>query len=162
MKGKLLIYLGFCFLPQVVMGGETERRQLAEEIMNAQGLPEQIAEVQTRFTQAASGEVEGLELGEEHKKLAQKERKAVLEELARELDWTSIKDGIVDIYASEYTEKELLEIRDFLVSPAGKKYREKIPLIKDRINGLAREKMLTALPEILIRASKRLAEKNDK
>lgn len=159
---NLTLLLVILLFPVGVWAGETERRQLAGEIMDAQGLPQQVAELQARFTRAALGEVEGLDLGEEQKAFAKELRSAVLDELAREIDWASIKGDIADIYVREYSEAELRQIRDFLTSPAGKKYRDKIPLIKEHITALTREKMLKAMPEILARVSKHLLEKSQK
>lgn len=154
-----ILFLLMFFLCSQAAAGQPECRQLAEEIVEAQELSQQIAELQTRFTQAALGEVEGLSLDSGQKALAKELRGTVLAELVKTINWTSIKDDIVGIYVSEYSEAELRQIRDFLVSPAGKKYREKIPLIKERISVVARERMLRAMPEILTKVSRQLLEK---
>jgi hypothetical protein len=157
---KTLLFLLVWIFPLGASAGELERRQFAEEILRAQGLPEQIADLQTRFTTAALGEVEGLDLNDEQKALAREARSAVLAELAAKIDWGAIKEDIIGLYASEYSEAELRQIRDFLTSTAGRKYREKIPLVKDRINAIAREKMLTAMPGVLARVAKSMVEAN--
>lgn len=158
----LLVLVCVFLLPWMVSAGDMAQRQLAEEIMDVQELPQQVADLQARFTQAALGDVEGTAFDDEQKVLAKEVRRVILEELANKIDWASIKSDIVDIYVSEYTEAELRHIRDFLVSPAGKKYRDKIPLIKDQINARARDRVLKAMPEILIRTSKRLLENSKK
>lgn len=155
---KALLLLALLLLFREAAAGQSGHRQLAAEIIESQELSRQIAELQARFSQAALNDVEDLELEPGQKAMAKEARGAVLAELAKTIDWNSLRDEVVGIYVSEYSEAELRQIRDFLVSPAGKKYREKIPLIKERINAVARERMTNALPEIMVRVSRQLLE----
>ena len=59
-------------------------------------------------------------------------RAVMLKFLEKHMSYKSIKQDLIDIYAAEFNEVELSEMRKFYETPTGKKAIEKMPLLMSK------------------------------
>lgn len=87
---------------------------------------------------------------------APESRKAVLEryqtkadaELDKAIGWAKLKPEMVDLYAAEFSEKELAELIEFYQSPLGSKVLTKLPQLNAHSARLTQAKLEGAVPHV--------------
>jgi hypothetical protein len=87
---------------------------------------------------------------------APESRKAVLEryqtkadaELDKAIGWDKLKPEMVDLYAAEFSEKELAELIAFYQSPLGGKVLTKLPQLNAHSARLTQAKLEGAVPHV--------------
>jgi len=87
---------------------------------------------------------------------APESRKAVLEryqtkadaELDKAIGWGKLKPEMVDLYAAEFSEKELAELIAFYQSPLGSKVLTKLPQLNAHSARLTQAKLEGAVPHV--------------
>ncbi|MFL6527275.1 MAG: DUF2059 domain-containing protein [Chthoniobacterales bacterium] len=67
---------------------------------------------------------------------------------AKYMSWQSLKDDIIGIYASEFTEAEMNEMNRFYQTPVGKKALQKTPLLLAKGAELGQKRVQEHLPEL--------------
>lgn len=60
--------------------------------------------------------------------------------IQKELDWTSFRDSVINVYANNFNEAELKAIVAFYKSPAGRKIIKQNDIINNSLNRLFRER----------------------
>ena len=68
--------------------------------------------------------------------------------LSKYMSWASMKDDMVTIYTSEFTEQELKDLTAFYKTPLGKKTVEKMPQLMSKGAELSQKRMQEHLPEL--------------
>ena len=68
--------------------------------------------------------------------------------LNKYMSWASMKDDMVGIYVSEFTEQELKELIAFYQTPVGKKTVAKMPLLMVKGAELSQKRMQDHMPEL--------------
>jgi hypothetical protein len=64
------------------------------------------------------------------------------------MSWSSLKGEMAEIYAREYTEAELLDIKRFYESPTGRKAAAKMPMLMQKGMELGQRRVQEHLPEL--------------
>ncbi|WP_185816851.1 DUF2059 domain-containing protein [Hymenobacter metallilatus] len=64
------------------------------------------------------------------------------------MSWASLKDELVQIYAQEFTEKELKELTKFYLTPIGRKTIEKMPQLMVAGMEMGQRRVQEHLPEL--------------
>jgi len=59
-------------------------------------------------------------------------RGVMLQFLEKHMSYKSIKQDLIDMYASEFTSAELVDLRRFYETPTGKKAVEKMPILMSK------------------------------
>ena len=68
--------------------------------------------------------------------------------LSKYMSWAAMKDDMVKIYASEFTEQELKELLAFYQTPLGKKTVQKMPKLMAKGAELGQQRVQQHLPEL--------------
>ncbi|GAB3837410.1 DUF2059 domain-containing protein [Hymenobacter jeollabukensis] len=68
--------------------------------------------------------------------------------LHKYMSWAALKDDMVDLYAREFSEKELKELRKFYASPIGQKFTGKQSQLMAAGMALGQRRMQEHLPEL--------------
>jgi hypothetical protein len=79
----------------------------------------------------------------------QKALKRAMEAVAKDLNWGSIKEEVVEGYGKIFNEKEALEIAAILETPSGQLLVSKQNQLSGEIMRITQEKMKTVLPKLL-------------
>lgn len=64
------------------------------------------------------------------------------------MSWQSIKDDLVQLYAQEFTEKELKELNKFYQTPVGRKTIQKMPMLMQAGMEIGQKRVQEHLPEL--------------
>jgi hypothetical protein len=64
------------------------------------------------------------------------------------MSWSSLKGEMAEVYAREYTEAELLDIKRFYESPTGRKAAAKMPMLMQKGMELGQRRVQEHLPEL--------------
>jgi hypothetical protein len=64
------------------------------------------------------------------------------------MGWAAIKEELVQLYAREFTEKELKELTKFYQTPTGRKAIEKMPLLMQGGMEIGQRRMQEHMPEL--------------
>lgn len=68
--------------------------------------------------------------------------------LAKHLSYAAVKEDLITLYASEFTEEELNEIAAFYRTPTGKKAVEKLPFLFQKGGEIGARRVQENLPEL--------------
>ncbi len=68
--------------------------------------------------------------------------------LGKYMSWASMKDDLVKIYTSEFTEPELKELTAFYQTPLGRKTVQKMPALLQKGAEIAQKRVQEHLPEL--------------
>lgn len=81
-------------------------------------------------------------------------KEVMMKFLKKHMSFESLKNDFINMYVSEFTEKELNDITEFYQTPTGKKTIEKIPALMAKGAQIGEEKVRQNLPELqeMIRA----------
>jgi uncharacterized protein len=146
MKRVLFLALAMviAFSP-AIMAQTSQQRELAAELLhltntreNAERLLEQVRETQLE-------QLETLELPPEDALEIQRRANEILQQ---ELSWDSLSGDFIDLYANNFTQRELQAIVDFYNSPEGKTLTTKMPAVIQQSLGLVQERMERVVPRI--------------
>ncbi|SNR39229.1 MULTISPECIES: DUF2059 domain-containing protein [Hymenobacter] len=113
-------------------------RKAAEELLVLTGSEKNMTEMTTRM----------LDMQMEQRP----EMKAVEPEMrsfmTKYMSWQSIKDDLVQLYAQEFTEKELKELNKFYQTPTGRKTIQKMPHLMQAGMEIGQKRVQEHLPEL--------------
>jgi hypothetical protein len=68
--------------------------------------------------------------------------------LTKYMSWQSMKDELVQLYAQEFTEKELKELNKFYQTPTGRKTIQKMPMLMQSGMEIGQRRVQEHLPEL--------------
>ncbi|QJX45643.1 DUF2059 domain-containing protein [Hymenobacter taeanensis] len=68
--------------------------------------------------------------------------------LTKYMSWQSMKDDLVQLYAQEFTEKELKELNKFYQTPTGRKTIQKMPMLMQAGMEIGQRRVQEHLPEL--------------
>ena len=74
--------------------------------------------------------------------------KTIHEFFTKHIGWTALKDELADMYMRRFTEKELLEINAFYITPAGQKVITVLPELVQERNQLAMMRLQQNIGEL--------------
>ena len=74
--------------------------------------------------------------------------KTIHEFFTKYIGWTALKDELADMYMRRFTEKELLEINAFYITPAGQKVITVLPELVQERNQLAMMRLQQNIGEL--------------
>ena len=75
-------------------------------------------------------------------------RKAVFDFFAKHIGWNALKNDITDMYLSTFSEKELVQINAFYITPAGQKVIKVVPELVQQRNQLAMQRLQQNIGEL--------------
>jgi hypothetical protein len=68
--------------------------------------------------------------------------------LGKYMSWASVKEDMIKIYMTEFTEPEIRELIAFYQTPVGKKTVQKLPALLQKSAELSQQRMQQHLPEL--------------
>ncbi|TGE10537.1 DUF2059 domain-containing protein [Hymenobacter fodinae] len=68
--------------------------------------------------------------------------------LTKYMSWQSMKEDLVQLYAQEFTEKELKELNKFYQTPTGRKTIQKMPMLMQAGMEIGQRRVQEHLPEL--------------
>jgi hypothetical protein len=113
-------------------------RKAAEELLATTGSEKNMAEMTSRMLDAQ------LEQRPEMKPV-EPEMRAFINKY---MSWQSIKDDLVQLYAQEFSEKELKELNKFYQTPVGRKTIQKMPMLMQAGMEIGQKRVQEHLPEL--------------
>jgi hypothetical protein len=93
----------------------------------ATGVPKMLNNTYLQIEKMMEDQYNQMNVPEETKPIFKKYTKKMWSMLQEEMGWEKLKDDVIASYVNVYSEKELKEITKFYVSPAGRKFVEKMP-----------------------------------
>lgn len=82
-------------------------------------------------------------------------RDIVVDYAEEKLGWAQVKEDVIKVYMSHYTDEELEALRKFYESPAGQKSLHVAPLISDEISKMVRRRFDSDLALLELRMKNR-------
>jgi hypothetical protein len=140
MKSFLALGLGlaFVFLPNLARADEASHRAAAEALLNLMDMDKLMAQ--------SVDQMLGMQV-KQNPSIAPYQQQ-MKDFLNKYMSWASMKDDMVKIYVSEFTEPELKELTAFYKTPLGKKTVEKMPQLLVKGAELSQKRMQEHLPEL--------------
>ncbi len=80
--------------------------------------------------------------------------------LTRYMSWAALKDEMVQLYASAFTEKELKQLTKFYLTPLGRKTIEQLPQITAAGMEIGQRRMQEHLPELQQAIAEKMKHQN--
>ena len=124
--------------PAVARADEASHRQSAENLLNLMGMEQLLAQ---SIDQMLDMQVK------QNPQIApfQSEMKSFL---SKYMSWPSLKEDMVKIYMTEFTEPELKELTAFYNTPLGKKTVQKMPALMQKGAEMGQRRVQEHLPEL--------------
>ena len=69
--------------------------------------------------------------------------------LKRTMSWEAVREDLIEVYMSEFSESELKDISAFYLTPSGKKMAEKQTNIMTKLMQIGQQKMQSHMPEMM-------------
>ncbi|HEV3409207.1 MAG TPA: DUF2059 domain-containing protein [Chthoniobacterales bacterium] len=135
---SLLLALGVLISAPAALADEKSHREATEQLLNlmdmekvmAQSVDQMLA-IQVKQN-PAMGQFEG-------------QMRAFL---GKYMSWASVKEDMIKIYMTEFTEPEIKELIAFYQTPVGKKTVQKLPSLLQKSAELSQQRMQQHLPEL--------------
>jgi hypothetical protein len=135
---SLLLALGVLISAPSALADEKSHREATEQLLNlmdmekvmAQSVDQMLA-IQVKQN-PAMGQFEG-------------QMRAFL---GKYMSWASVKEDMIKIYMTEFTEPEIRELIAFYQTPVGKKTVQKLPALLQKSAELSQQRMQQHLPEL--------------
>ena len=141
---------------------DTTRRKLAEELLSEMQMKETIEKsfamfkkmmpnmMKTAQATAKTAMPPGETKADEDAKLEKAEQMGakMMDLMAKEMSWDSMKDDYITLYAETFTEEELKGLVVFYKSPVGKAFVKKMPELMKRSMQMSQKKMMQWMPKI--------------
>lgn len=141
---KLVLVLIFLLSSNFVFADEAQHRKLAEELLGIMKIEEQMSKVFDQIENMQNKLLAGKENSEKFVAMQHETMDLMKNSLTRE----KLKGKYIDIYASTFTEQELIGLINFYRSPIGQKYIEKAPEIMRKNMQIAQEVTKDIQPEM--------------
>lgn len=90
--------------------------------------------------------------------IIEKHYNKMFEVVKAEMSWSKMKEDFIQIYISNFTEKEINEVIAFYETPIGKKFIEKTPVIMQQSTEISQKYTLNMMPKLQKIAEELVAE----
>ncbi len=141
---KLVLVLIFLLSSNFVFADETQHRKLAEDLLRVTKIDERTQQMFDQIEDMQNKQLAGTENNE--KAVAMQHE--IMNLMKNYLSWGKLKGKYIEIYASTFTEQELIELINFYKSPIGQKYIEKMPEIMTKSMRIGQEAVKEMQPEM--------------
>lgn len=140
MKILLSLLLGAVVLlqPTLVRADDKSHRAAAEGLLNLMDMDKMMAQSVDQMLQMQMKQNPSIAPFEQQMRSF----------LNKYMSWASMKDDMVSIYVSEFTEQELKDLTAFYQTPLGKKTVAKMPQLMVKGAELSQKRMQEHLPEL--------------
>ena len=134
----LLLSALFFFHPTVLRADEASHRAAAESLLTLMDMDKMMSQSADQMLQIQI---------RQNPSLAQYEPQ-MRTFLNKYLSWASMKDDMLNIYTSEFTEDELKQLTAFYQTPLGKKTVSKMPALMQKGAEISQKRLQEHLPEL--------------
>ena len=134
----LLLAALVLFHPTVVRADTASHRAAAEALLNLMDMDKMMSQSVDQMLQIQI---------KQNPALAQYE-KQMRDFLTKYLSWASMKDDMLNIYTTEFSEDELKQLTAFYQTPLGKKTVQKMPALMQKGAEMSQKRLQEHLPEL--------------
>jgi len=138
MPGYLVIVLLATTGQSAALADEASHRLAVEKLFELTAMQQKIDESVTS--------VLALQLAQSPE--LQSHQEEVRDFLERYIGWDSLKEAMIEMYLQEFTEQELNEMNAFYGSPTGRKVIERLPVLVEKRNRLAMQRLQENIGEL--------------
>lgn len=141
------------FLLGVMCAGaqETQRRALAEELLNAMNMKDSIESSFAMVKQMIPAQMERMKqtVGDTNMSAnVSAGTGKMIDMIAEEMSWNKMKDEYITLYAETFTEQEMKDTIAFYKSPTGQAFVKKQPELMKRSMEISQKQMMRIMPRI--------------
>ncbi|MET4107250.1 DUF2059 domain-containing protein [Hymenobacter sp. UYP22] len=126
------------------------QRKAAEELLAASNSEKNLTESIDRMLASQIEQNPGM-------KAVEPEMRAYI---TKYMSWNAMKEDMVQLYAREFTEKELKELAKFYQTPIGRKTIDKMPQLMTASMEIGQRRMQEHLPELQQAIAEKMKEQN--
>ena len=130
---------------------ETQRRAMAEELLNVMNMQDAIEKSFAMVKQMIPAQMEKMKqvTGDTNMPAnVSSQTDKMMDMLAEEMSWNKMKADYITLYAETFTEQELKDTVAFYKSPAGQAFIKKQPELMKRSMEISQKIMMKIMPKI--------------
>ena len=127
---------------------QDRKRDNMIELMDAMGVERQIEAIFSPFENMISYIGANLDIQQDEQPLVEKYKKEMFEKMQSRFSWQSVREEMIEIYQSHYTDKEILDLLAFYKTESGIAMLEKGPQVQAKISQALDIKMRSIKPKI--------------
>jgi hypothetical protein len=134
-----------------VSAQETQRRAMAEELLNVMNMQDTIEKSFAMVKQMIPAQMEKMKqvTGDTNMPAnVSSQTDKMMDMLAEEMSWNKIKADYITLYAETFTEQELKDTVAFYKSPTGQAFIKKQPELMKRSMEISQKVMMQIMPKI--------------
>ena len=134
-----------------VSAQETQRRAMAEELLNVMNMQDTIEKSFAMVKQMIPAQMEKMKqvMGDTNMPAnVSSQTDKMMDMLAEEMSWNKMKADYITLYAETFTEQELKDTVAFYKSPTGQAFIKKQPELMKRSMEISQKVMMQIMPKI--------------
>jgi hypothetical protein len=134
-----------------VSAQETQRRAMAEELLNVMNMQDTIEKSFAMVKQMIPAQMEKMKqvTGDTNMPAnVSSQTDKIMDMLAKEMSWNKMKADYITLYAETFTEQELKDTVAFYKSPTGQAFIKKQPELMKRSMEISQKVMMQIMPKI--------------
>jgi hypothetical protein len=159
MRKALIVVSSVLFLSIGLASGESQiQRTMVEELMMLTKVEQSMAAARTEMEQFAVRLLDSMDIPDDQKDRFAKYHKRLMDFVNEEMSWERIKEDVMDVYASVFTQEELAGLITFYRTPFGQALVTKTPELMTQMMAIMQSRMHSLMPRIKHMAEDALEE----
>ena len=147
MHRMLVVIAGVLACASAIAQGDSHE-EAARALLDAMNAEETIAQSYDQVLPQLEAMGDQMGVSEEEREIFDRYLERMVAALREEMSWEKLEPGMIETYASVYTEQELLDLVEFYESPLGQKFIRKMPELMTATMQLTQEMMQDFLPRV--------------
>lgn len=144
-----LIFMSCVFVcASTCLAAVDSHRAAVEEMLHLTEIDKMIDPMMEQVQAMIQNQVDQMDLTEEAKPVVKKYNDKIMLLMKTELAWEKMKNDLIDIYISVYTEEEIKAIIAFYRTPVGQKMLDKMPQLLQQTMAVTQSKVQQLIPDL--------------
>ena len=158
MNRLLLAVILLLSIIQPALADEKSHRKLAEELLTLMDAQKNSEQMLHNLRQMQMTQLQKMNIPPEASDIVKSMQTQLMDLMAKEMSWDSMKEDYISVYVDTFTEGELRGIMGFYKSPAGKAFLKKTPEMMKRTLDVSQKRMEKIMPKIQEMTKKMMEE----
>lgn len=141
----LAIILGCTLVPSA---WADDKKDLVRELLTLMEMESQFEQWQVHMQGVFDSMATGVQMTEEERVISDSFHARAMALTQEELGWSTLEPVIVELYATYFTEQEIIDMIEFQRSPTGQRMIEATPMIMEEATLFTQEAMLRLMPRL--------------
>jgi hypothetical protein len=154
----LLVLISFVFTFSTVAASQDSHRKAAEELLRVSKADEMFKGIWKHLWKSVEQNFQRIDPPENIAPTIKQYKQKIFTLIEKSLGYDAIKEDLVTIYMTTYTEDEIRAISDFYKSEAGQKFLDKMPQLTQKSFAMTQRKQKEIIKEIVV-LTKEMEEK---